>query len=282
MQIFIAKTCFLYLAILFFSPVVSSQTWQEYYNSIRSVEKVRSALRSIRIEFIDKRWSKEYSFDLSRLKNSITKELTNKGYKVFESSGKSLMIKPVDLQIEIVYLNFYESSAGRLFGKGILDLKLKDPYNRDQNEITVSSSIPFNDGDIDDYYDTDYSDQFFIWQDKVINQLAQRLYEKDKDYFEQSSSLKDVISFGKVPLNKENKDYEKLAVIDALQNATTKATGLKLENITTLVDFGDVTNKTTTGSTGIILDYRLLPEFTKVTADSVYCVMVEAIIKDEY
>ena len=259
---------------------VFAQTWQEYYQTLKPKEVIANAQRNIDLIFNDKRWTNNLGINRELLQKEVENRLSNLGYSVTLNGEKSNELSIV-INVIIDYLNFYESSAGNLFGKGILVVKMDDKLNSNLDaQQTVTSDLYVPDYDENDLKNPENKIETQRKMLPIISQLTDRFIEKCKDFLENSKDyIKEVIVFGKSDKIKPIENAKRLAILDALQNGCEKAWGISLENVSTLIDFSSVTDVTTITSNGIILKYEVLPQFTKVTTDNYYCILLKALIQ---
>jgi|GEM_PF-5330431 len=260
---------------------IQAQALNEYISSLSSFEIVSDFYFDIMPSFTDSRWVRDYSLSKDQLIVTINNELKNKHFNLIEESSKYGGLLPIKLNIKISYLNFYESSGGNVFGKGILDLEIVDPNKSIHiKNYTVSSSIPFLDLDIDDYGDPNYSSSFEKMGQKVINELVERLISKLDEFTKEAKlGYRNIRSIGYAPIvdTVNIADAKKAATLDALQKACSKVYGFKIENLTKMLDY-EVSDQITTELKGYILDYYLFEEYSLITSDNYYCVLIEAIL----
>ena len=260
---------------------VNAQTLSEYLASLNGLEKVSDFYFDTITSYQDSRWSKEYEISKDNLKATISDELKNKHFNIVGQSSSYGGLLPIKLNIKISYLNFYESSGSNVFGKGILDIEIIDPNKSNSiKTYTVSSSIPFLDLDIDDYEDPIYSRSLEKMGQEVINELVRRLIAKLDEYTNEAKlGYRNIRSLGCAPIidSTEIELTKKVATLDALQKACSKVYGFKIENLTKMLDY-EVSDQITTELKGYILDYHILEEYSLITTDNYYCVLIEAIL----
>jgi len=133
----------------------------------------------------DKRFSQNYSIPYTNIHQYIVKELNDRNFVLVENYNPTSSFKPILLTINIDYLNYYESGAGNLFGKGIINIKLKNPNTVDLNhEFNVTVDIPINKIKLKHYANPKYSDQFSSLNKSVQDKLFERLLSKMEPFIE--------------------------------------------------------------------------------------------------
>lgn len=138
---------------------------------------------SIRIN--DKRFSHNFSIPYTYLHQFLVKDLNNRGFVLIDNYNSTSLFKPILFTIKIGYLNYYESSAGNLFGKGIINIELKNPNTVDLNhEFNVTVDMPINKIRLKHYGNSKYSDQFNSWNRSVQEKLFERLLSKIEPFIE--------------------------------------------------------------------------------------------------
>ena len=128
------------------------------------------------ISIKDSRYVEDYKIPVDIFTRKFKEVLQNDNYLIDENSGNTKLNM---IEIDISYLNFYESSAKTLFGKGIIQLKLICPSNYSLNEdFSVSVDIPFTQIKLKYYENEEYSDRFANMEEDVVKQLSERGLDK--------------------------------------------------------------------------------------------------------
>lgn len=123
----------------------------------------------------DERYLDEHVISLEQFTEAITKVLKKNDYLPVVERNHYL----TGINITVHYLNFYQSSAKTMFGKGIIDVEVNCPSDRSLNEkFRVSVDIPFEDAKLKKYQEIEFRGDKISMEEEVTLHLAERAYEK--------------------------------------------------------------------------------------------------------
>ena len=124
----------------------------------------------------DSRFVFDYQIPIDTLKTKFQQVLKENSYIIDEKFENTKLNK---IEIEVSYLNFYESSAKTVFGKGMMVIKLICPSNYQLNEdFSVSVDLPFTQTKLKYYGNEEYKERFQFMEKDVIDKLTERGFDK--------------------------------------------------------------------------------------------------------
>lgn len=127
----------------------------------------------------DNRWTANNGIPYNRLFDKLTEELRNKNFNMVDRPVTDSPIKPVVIEMEVDFLNFYESAAGNMYGKGMLVIIVKCTDFYDLNEeVNISVDIPFQSTKLRNIDNPKYKADFTVLENEVQDQLFKRFNEK--------------------------------------------------------------------------------------------------------
>lgn len=268
----------LVLLLFFINGELTSQTSEEFYDSIKTKIKVKKEYKPLMIKTTDNRFVKDHQLEISIFIKKLIDKLESDGYEIENTNKSKLKVTPVEFHLVVDYLNLYQNASKNLFAKGIISLKLVDSnINFMEDEISISEDIPIQDMTLKEIYKQENISQLENAKEVVLNNLVENIITKSSTFLKRSNTqIKKVICFGKSPIRDSIKEARKSAVYQALTSGCSMAWGVKIENVTTLIDFAEVEDTTTGLASGLVTEYKVIEEF--VSSDNYYSVLVEAIL----
>lgn len=259
--------------LLFTSSEPFGETLVNYQKKMKHLEVFSKPSREVALSIIDERFSNENVLNLELFTSELTENLKSLNIEVVSLSEQFTGLKPVRLEIEINYFNFYKTGGGTWCGKNMMQLDFIDlnkPSIIKHKPITVD--IPFNRGKLKDK-------KRVQWQTEVIDLSVERT-TKEIEYFCEVSGFdyREVTSFGSAKIQESENITIKMSILDALRNGCALAWGIQLESVTQIINFQIVEDKIAGSETGFILEYEVLSQYTEKTDDDYLCVIVRSII----
>lgn len=272
---------FIHLYLLVNLDCLIAQSLENYLLSVRHKLETIEIGKAVKLFFEDKCWDKETQLDLETLKNLWLS--TEKDENLKNSDKFNNYVMPINVKCTIDYLNFYKGKTEITFAKGIISLTCFDMENPSiRGEYTVTADIAFENLNYSELLNK--NDPFYrIISDSLSQILIDKILKKI-EIFEQINNLgyRLIVSSGKAFVSDSLSTVKENAVMDALREACARAWGIKVENVSSMYNYGDVEDKTTSSTNGLIVVFEVLEEFTKVTTDNYYCVVVKSLLKKNY
>lgn len=127
----------------------------------------------------DNRWSTNNGIPYNRLYDKLTEEFKSRNFNIVDRPATDSPIKPVIIEVAIDFLNFYESAAKNMYGKGMLvaTVKCTDIYELNE-EVNLSVDIPFQSTKLRNIDNPKYRSDFEVLENEVQDQLFKRFMEK--------------------------------------------------------------------------------------------------------
>jgi len=244
---------------IFGGPVLAGSMDQESrYLSDRCYVEDIGIVGSLNI--INKIKNTEYKLDVKQFSEMLEKEFYG------NKDGTQLDLKKLmKIEIEIEYLNFYETS-GKWAGQGICNIKGKSLHGKEFHERAsvdrfFKEGKPKNDG--------------YEWQQRIFDVLLTRVMDDIRSGTESvSGAFKMIGHFGSAPLDTSVSDTLESATLDALRRGFESAFGSSIEvkEVSEDFSFSETIRKTYGGK---IVDHQLDESATVETDDGHLLVFVE-------
>jgi hypothetical protein len=258
-------------------PAQTTQTAQQYYAAMRSVEHVGDVRRNATIRITDARQFQENTVPLDSLTRRLADSATAHGYRAGSSNAnEDFALRPITVELVVSYLGQYQTESGGWGSKAIATVKMADP-----NQTTPNVEVPVNADTIygrQGLFNRVSSQQRARWQADISARLAHAaLAEVDKFTKAAGAAYRQFAVFGKAPATVADSDAVKRAVLDGLREGSARAWGLEVQSLTTMIDLADVTETTTSAGHGLVLYHAVDPQYSTLTSDGFYMVLVTAV-----
>ena len=127
----------------------------------------------------DNRWSTNNGIPYSRLYDKLKEELKSRNFNIVDRAATGSPVKPVIIEVMVDFLNFYESAAKNMYGKGMLVVNVKCTDIYEMNEkVNLSVDIPFQSTKLRNINNPRYRSDFTVLENEVQDQLFKRFMEK--------------------------------------------------------------------------------------------------------
>lgn len=258
----------------------SQPSVEDFVSEYQDSEKVEPFNPNFTIKIKDSRLYEMNSIELQSLMTYI--------YGFFELTqdntednllAEKLKLKPKTISIKVIFLNFIENNSGKASLKGNVKVEINGgDYNNNNHYTDVSYesfteikfkkiNSPKNKITLAKLSET-FKKQF---AKKVHSKISERLKDEGFNIFKAYS------------IGVSNSDNESLREKEALLNAMNKASemvsGIRIENISRIEDFGSVTDKLESRVSGNILDYEILEGTKTITKGKKLCFVLKSIVK---
>lgn len=258
--------------LIFLGFSLTGQTWTEYYSRVGHLEAISEAELPVTMTIDDKRWSKQLidSEDFIRYLEFKIKEN-------FNAESFSDAIKTY-LNLTIEYLNYYETEAKNLYLKGIIHGVFVD-NNGVSHIIRASDDFKINNLKLSRLIKGGHESVIEINNLRIFKSLSENIIEKLMPIISTNNLLvKKAITFGQAKIiGNDVITAKNSAMRAALIKASEKSWGLNVESVTTMIDFGDISQKDVSSVAGIVITYQIIEEF--VSDDGYFCLVLESIIR---
>jgi len=265
------------LALWFFcASLIVGQAFNNYFNEIKSIEMVEPSIIGFNLEIIDDRWSLKNAISVNILQSKLHDYFEEQNLSI-NPANLNLLYNPLEVKITIRYMNFYESEARNLFGKGILDIKIFNKDDNSQNEFTTTADIPLREKlRAIEKNRTTYESYELVVIEKLLERFITRLEENIRMT---GNKYRTVTSVGFSIADKDLQSARDNAILSAMRNACSMAWGSLIDSKATMVDYGDVTEITEEVISGHVKDYVILEENIKNLEEKYLFIVIKSLIK---
>lgn len=237
------------------------------------------------VNIIDNRNYKENQLAIEDLNNYCNSFLELNANLDDQSILKEAKLKLAKTTINVSFLNYAESNIGELIIKSIVDININggDFYNRNEN-FNLSSEkftgIKFKHLKKEKhlkYIETITSDFIVNLSKNIIKKIQKKTNKIDSNIYKITSMgmTKKIVKTNKISLD----DLKQEATINALINATEKAFGIHLLNISKMTDFGEISDVIEAKTSGKVMYYNVVENSEVLTTDGYMCLLIKSILK---